>query len=52
MSRTTYNILSFLVIGVVVLGGRYFGFTLLERIIGAIVFSLLFELLYQKKLKN
>tara|TARA_B100000925_G_scaffold290824_1_gene276983 strand:+ start:782 stop:940 length:159 start_codon:yes stop_codon:yes gene_type:complete len=52
MSRTTYNILSFLVIGVVVLGGRYFGFTLFERIIGAIVFSLLFELLYQKKLKN
>ena len=52
MKKNTYYTLSFILVGVVLLGGRYLGYGFLERVISAIVISGLFELVYRKKLKK
>ena len=52
MSKDTYLIISFLLILVVLLGGRYFGYSFLERVISVIIIGGLFEILYRKKLKK
>ena len=52
MSKDTYLITSFLLILVVLLAGRYFGYSFLERIIAVIIIGGLFEILYRKKLKK
>ena len=52
MSKDTYLIISFLLILVVLLVGRYFGYSFLERVISVIIIGGLFELLYRKKLKK
>ena len=51
MTKKTYNILTFTG-GIVVLGGRYFGLSLLERIVAFIVIGGLFELIYRKNKKT
>jgi hypothetical protein len=45
MNKTTYSIIRFLLIGLVVFGGRRFGLGLLERVIAAIIVLGLFELI-------
>ena len=45
MNKTSYNIISFLLIVLVVFGGRRFGLGLLERVIAAIIVLGLFELI-------
>ena len=44
--------LGFVLVGVVLLGGRYLGYGFLERVISALVIGGLFELVYKKKLKK
>jgi hypothetical protein len=39
MNKITYNILAFTIGGLVVFGGRYIGFSLLQRIISFIVIA-------------
>jgi len=52
MKKNTYYTLSFLLVGIVLLGGRYLGYGFLERVISALVIGGLFELVYRKKLKK
>ena len=52
MKKKTYYTLSFILVGVVLLGGRYLGYGFLERVISALVIGGLFELVYKKKLKK
>ena len=52
MKKNTYYTLSFILVGVVLLGGRYLGYGFLERVISALVIGGLFELFYKKKLKK
>ena len=52
MKKNTYYTLSFLLVGIVLLGGRYLGYGFLERVISALVIGGLFELVYKKKLKK
>tara|TARA_B100001113_G_C20847873_1_gene508286 strand:- start:322 stop:480 length:159 start_codon:yes stop_codon:yes gene_type:complete len=52
MKKNTYYILSFLLVGLVLLGGRYLGFSLVERLVSAFLIGGIFELIYRKKLKN
>jgi len=52
MKKNTYYTLSFILVGVVLLGGRYLGYGFLERVISALVIGGLFELVYRKKLKK
>jgi len=52
MKKNTYYTLSFILVGVVLLGGRYLGYGFLERVISALVIGGLFELVYKKKLKK
>tara|TARA_B100001057_G_C22409617_1_gene779140 strand:+ start:483 stop:647 length:165 start_codon:yes stop_codon:yes gene_type:complete len=48
MTKKTYNILGFLIGGLVIIGGRYIGLSLLERIIAFILFGGLLEIIYRK----
>ena len=48
MTKKTYNILGFLIGGLVIIGGRYIGLSLLERIITFILFGGLLEIIYRK----
>ena len=48
MKKTTSNIVSFLLVGLVVIGGRRLGLGLLERIIVVILVLGLFELIKNK----
>ena len=48
MNKKTYNILTFTIGGIVVLGGRYIGLSLLERIVAFIVIGGLFNLFIEK----
>ena len=52
MKKNTYLIISFILVGVALLGGRYLGFSLIERIIAALIVGGLFEIIYRKKLKK
>jgi len=52
MKKNTYYTLSFILVGVILLGGRYLGYSFLERVISALVIGGLFELVYKKKLKK
>jgi predicted benzoate:H+ symporter BenE len=52
MNKKTYNILTFTIGGIVVLGGKYIGLSLLERIGAFIVIGGLFELIYRKTKKT
>ena len=50
--KNTYYTLSFILVGIVLLGGRYLGYGFMERVISAFVVGGLFELVYRKKLKK
>ena len=50
MTKNTYYVLSFSIIGLAIIGGRYLGFSFIERLIAAFVIGGLFELAYRKKL--
>ena len=52
MNKKTYNILTFTIGGLVIGGGRYIGFSLLQRIIAFIVIGGLFEIIYRKTKKE
>ena len=52
MKKNTYLIISFLLVGIAVIGGRYLGFSLIERIVAALIIGGLFEIIYRKKLKK
>ena len=52
MTKKTYIILSSLLAFIIILGGRYFGYSFFERIVALILTGGLFELLFQKKLKK
>ena len=52
MKKNTYYTLSFILVGLVLLGGRYLGYGFIERVISALVIGGLFELVYRKKLKK
>jgi hypothetical protein len=51
MKKNTYYIVSFLLVGAVLLAGRYFGFNLIERLLSAFLIGGIFEIIYRKKLK-
>ena len=48
MNKNTYNILGFLIGGLVIIGGRYIGLSPLERIIAFVLFGGLLEIIYRK----
>ena len=52
MTKKTYIILSSVLALIIILGGRHFGYSFLERIVALIIIGGLFELLFQKKLKK
>ena len=52
MKRNTYYTLSFILVGLVLLGGRYLGYGFIERVVSAFIVGGLFELVYRKKLKK
>ena len=52
MKKNTYLIISFLLVGIALIGGRYLGFSLIERIVAALIIGGLFEIIYRKKLKK
>jgi hypothetical protein len=52
MTKRTNNIIRFAIGGLVVLGGRYIGLSLLERIVAYILIGGLFEIIYKKLIKN
>jgi len=52
MDRKTYNIFSFVILGIVLFVGRYLGLKLLERIICVIIISGVFEIIYRRTKKN
>ena len=52
MKKHTYLIISFLLVGVVLIGGRHLGLSLIERIVAALIIGGLFEIIYRKKLKK
>ena len=52
MKKNTYYTLSFILVGLVLLGGRYFGYGFIERVISAFLVGGLFELVYRKELKK
>tara|TARA_B110000967_G_C18893335_1_gene568898 strand:- start:359 stop:523 length:165 start_codon:yes stop_codon:yes gene_type:complete len=52
MNKKTYKTLGFLIGGLVIIGGRYIGLSLLERIIAFILVGGLFEIIYRKTKKE
>ena len=52
MDRKTYNIISFIIIGIVLFVGRYLGLNFLERIICVIIINGTFEIMYRRAKKN
>ena len=52
MTKNIYYLLSFSIIGLAIIGGRYLGLSFIERLIAAFVIGGLFELAYRKKIKN
>ena len=51
MTKKTYNILGLLIGGLVIIGGRYIGLSLLQRIIAFILVGGLLEIIYRKTKK-
>ncbi|MAZ50555.1 MAG: hypothetical protein CMC72_02360 [Flavobacteriaceae bacterium] len=52
MTNKTYLIVSSLLMLAIIGAGRYFGYSLLERIIAVIIVAGSFDLIYRKKLKK
>ena len=52
MTNKTYLIISSLLMFAIIGAGRYFGYSLLERIIAVIIIAGSFDLIYRKKLKK
>tara|TARA_Y100000758_G_scaffold200247_1_gene143037 strand:+ start:91 stop:249 length:159 start_codon:yes stop_codon:yes gene_type:complete len=52
MTNKAYLIISSLLILVILIGGRHFGYSFLERVIAVIIIGGLFEIFYRKKLKK
>ena len=52
MTKNTYLVTSFLLIGIVLFGSRYLGFNFIERLVSVFIVAGLFELIYRKKLKK
>ena len=52
MTKNTYLVTSFLLIGIVLLVSRYLGFNFIERLVSVFIVAGLFELIYRKKLKK
>ena len=52
MTNKTYIIISSVLTLVVLIVGRYFGYSFLERVIAVIIIVGLFEIFYRKKLKK
>ena len=52
MDRKTYNIISFIIIGIVLFIGRYLGLNLVERVICVIIIGGAFEIIYRRTKKN
>ena len=52
MTKRTNNIIRFTIGGLVVLGGRHIGLSLLERIVAYILIGGLFEIVYRKTKKT
>ena len=52
MTKNTYLVTSFLLIGIVLLGSIYLGFNFMERLVSVFIVAGLFELIYRKKLKK
>tara|TARA_B110000483_G_C18165886_1_gene531261 strand:+ start:1186 stop:1350 length:165 start_codon:yes stop_codon:yes gene_type:complete len=52
MNKKTYKTLGFLIGGLLIIGGRYIGLSLLERIIAFILVGGLFEIIYRKTKKE
>tara|TARA_X000000368_G_C22999438_1_gene698264 strand:- start:1206 stop:1364 length:159 start_codon:yes stop_codon:yes gene_type:complete len=52
MTNKTYLIISSLLILVILITGRHFGYNFLERVIAVIIIGGLFEIFYRKKLKK
>ena len=52
MNKNIYYTFSFLLVGIILLGGRYLGYGLIERVISAFVIGGLFELVYRRKIKK
>ena len=52
MTNKTYLIISSLLMLAIIGAGRYFGYSLLERIIAVIIVAGSFDLIYRKKLKK
>lgn len=52
MKNNTYLIISSLLVVIALIGGRYLGFSLIERIVAALIVGGLFEIIYRKKLKK
>tara|TARA_Y100000768_G_C23813652_1_gene603032 strand:- start:220 stop:378 length:159 start_codon:yes stop_codon:yes gene_type:complete len=52
MKNKTYLIISSLLMLAIIGAGRYFGYSLLERLIAVIIVAGSFDLLYRKKLKK
>tara|TARA_B100000900_G_C20466294_1_gene669438 strand:- start:720 stop:881 length:162 start_codon:yes stop_codon:yes gene_type:complete len=49
MSKTTYYIISSILCGTIIIGGRFwFDLTFIERIIALLIVGGLFEVIYQK----
>ena len=52
MTKNTYLVTSFLLIGIVLLGSRYLGFNFIERLVSVFIVAGLFELIYKFKYKT
>ena len=52
MNKNTYNFICILLIVLVVIGGRRLGFSLIERIVAAIIIISTFELIKNKLNKS
>lgn len=52
MSEKLINILGFIIVGLLVVGGKHIDLSLLERIIALILFDGLLEIIYRKTKKE
>ncbi|MDA9241937.1 hypothetical protein N9P06_00845 [Flavobacteriaceae bacterium] len=52
MTKKTYIILSSVLAFIIILGGRYFGYSFFERIVALIVIEVYLSYYFKKNLKN
>ena len=52
MTKKTYIILSSVLAFIIILGGRYFGYSFFERIVALIVMEVYLSYYFKKNLKN